>query len=746
MIRKTNIQSLFLVSFFASAAWAQSPNDVIINEVLLGSSSGQKDAVELLVTKSGGVDMRGWTLSDGSSPTGEGRLKLPNDAFLQNVPQYTRVVLVSNKGATFPYPAEDTDASTDSLLVLFADSATVDFSLTQTGSFDFTGTDNAVLISGPDSASGTVIDIVSWGGDISGWPSGQWSNNLSLGANKVAYFTNQTSGGLVNDNGSDGWLQSALEADHTLGRVNPGQFLEGKPIRLGAVTYFPLTPTASQSDTVEIVIGHTHSLTSASVVYTTGATPDSVTMTNISDSTYRGIIPPKNPGDVVSFLVRVIDSENNMAMSASYQYSVQTPLRFGTLRNYPTIPDPTQPVTIRAVVVSETTPTVKLLRTVNSVLDSISMNAIDDSTYETSSPIPPQSTGTTVTYQVKVVIGTYVALSNTVSYTVTDTFHIVDIPTIQANPYQYTGQTVSVAGIAVFGDGKLSTTQRKFYVVQSAGNGTRGIQIFSFTPATSNLVQRGDSVIVRGYVKEFSNITEVTDTTVVPLTVSVVATNQALPAQKLIGSFGQISDVSREGEWIKTKGTVTEVFTFTSGSSNVTINDGTSSIVVRIESAAGIVASQTFTTNQNYLISGIVGYFSPSTQIALGYASDVSPDTAGAVTSAKAGIKVSPHPFNPRTGEVIQYALRYGPNSRVIVRLYDVSGRLISVLADEIRALGRDESKDELKNYRKWDGRTRETSEVVPIGTYILSVEVTDRQTGKSSTKSAPVVVGTKLK
>lgn len=742
----SQLKRLLFGCLAVAALHAQTPNDVIVNEILIGSSAGLKDAVELLVLKPGGVDMRNWTLADGGSPTIEGRIKLPSDSYLSAVPQYTRIVLVSNKGAQFPLPAEDTDPSGDSLMVLFADSGAVDFSLTQVGSFDFLSSDNAVLISGPDSASGTVIDIVSWGGDFSGWPAGLWTSNLSMGGRRIAYFTNQSSGGLINDNGSDGWAQDSLETSHTLGRVNPGQFLGGKPIRLGALTFTPSSPTVAQSDTVTLTIGHAFSLASAFVVYSSTGLPDSVSMTVVADSTYRGIIPPQDPGEQITFFVRVIDDSGNVAESPSYSYTVQSPLRIGRIQNYPTIPDPTHSVTVRAVVVSDVIPTVKLFTTINSAVDSVTMISADDTTFVSSVPVSPQAEGTVVTYQIRVTIGSYSEYSPQATYTVTDTFKIMNIGDLQANPGAYTAHTVSVTGVAVIGDGKLSATQRKFYVVQSEAAGVRGVQVFSFTlPSAGSAVQRGDSVIVRGYVKEFSSITEVTDTTTVPLTVSIVSTGHALPSPKLISSYSQIASVSQEGEWIKTKGFVTDVFTFTSGSANVTVSDGTNSIVIRIESAAGITASQVFQTNSSYLVSGIVGYFSPSTQIALGYASDVEPDTAGAVSVARAAIKVSPYPFNPRVGEVLKYGLRYGNNTRVIVRLYDVAGRLISTLVDEVKAVGRDETRSAF-DYRTWNGRTRETSELVPIGTYILHVEVTDRTTGHSTTKSAPVVVATQLK
>src|SRR6185436_13329998 len=51
---------LFLVN---GAALAQAEDDVVVNEFSVNPATG-KEYVELLVTKPGGINMQGWTLSD----------------------------------------------------------------------------------------------------------------------------------------------------------------------------------------------------------------------------------------------------------------------------------------------------------------------------------------------------------------------------------------------------------------------------------------------------------------------------------------------------------------------------------------------------------------------------------------------------------------------------------------------------------------------------------------------------------
>ncbi len=226
--------------------YAQSPNDVIINEVVQGSSL--KDACELLITAPGGIDLRGWMLTDLSSPTSptgssEGILVFPDRPFLQNIAAFTRIVVVCNAGgATLPLSAEDTVASDDSTLVLM-DSTLLGGtgSLHRVGTVSLSSDDNLVLVTGPSLTAGTVVDIMSWGtGNISGWTS-TWMNPFTFSPGNAAVFTNPSSGNLNNDDGSDGW-STTPESNHTLGRANPGQFLEGKPLRVTGLTHSPVSP------------------------------------------------------------------------------------------------------------------------------------------------------------------------------------------------------------------------------------------------------------------------------------------------------------------------------------------------------------------------------------------------------------------------------------------------------------------------------------------------------------------------
>jgi len=187
----------------------------------------KKEWIELLVLKTDGVDLRNWRITDLGGPTAspsatEGVLTFPNASYLANIPQWTRIVVVLRTPDANPNEFQQDTVATDGTLVLF----TVGIPggvLDSTRTMDLSLTDNCVLVDGSLTA-GTVIDIVSWGGSITGWPAGMWSNDLTVSAGNGAYFTNapDTCSG-NNDNGLSGWLSNVPAANLTPGFINTGQ-------------------------------------------------------------------------------------------------------------------------------------------------------------------------------------------------------------------------------------------------------------------------------------------------------------------------------------------------------------------------------------------------------------------------------------------------------------------------------------------------------------------------------------------
>ena len=106
-----------------------------------------------------------------------------------------------------------------------------------------------------------------------------------------------------------------------------------------------------------------------------------------------------------------------------------------------------------------------------------------------------------------------------------------------------------------------------------------------------------------------------------------------------------------------------------------------------------------------------------------------------------ASIDVAPYVLIPSIGERIDYSYSFPNDSRVIVRVFDISGRFVTTLVDRFydssgTVFMEQDSSD-------WDGRDH-LGQILSPGTYMMHIEAMNFQTGQTSTDMAPIVIGVK--
>ena len=108
-----------------------------------------------------------------------------------------------------------------------------------------------------------------------------------------------------------------------------------------------------------------------------------------------------------------------------------------------------------------------------------------------------------------------------------------------------------------------------------------------------------------------------------------------------------------------------------------------------------------------------------------------------------ASVQISPAPFIllPSFDETLDFSYSFPNNSRVIIRIYDLSGRFITSLVDKYYSNAGTVKREE--DSSAWDGRDQ-LGQIVPPGTYIMHMEVMNPVTGETQTDAAPIVVGVK--
>lgn len=166
-------------------------------------------------------------------------------------------------------------------------------------------------------------------------------------------------------------------------------------------------------------------------------------------------------------------------------------------------------------------------------LDSqINMSVSSGDTYMTDSPIPAQSQGTTVYYQIEAMDDSSAAATTDIlDYTVLSEYTIYDIQYTTdpggASPME--GEFVITSGIVTAGSGELTSSG---FLMQDGDGAWNGIWVY----APDYTVQRGDEVQVYGVVEEYYDKTEISDVT----DVTILSSGNDLP-NPVIESCGALN-------------------------------------------------------------------------------------------------------------------------------------------------------------------------------------------------------------
>ena len=108
-------------------------------------------------------------------------------------------------------------------------------------------------------------------------------------------------------------------------------------------------------------------------------------------------------------------------------------------------------------------------------------------------------------------------------------------------------------------------------------------------------------------------------------------------------------------------------------------------------------------------------------------------------TIIKADIKPAPYVIIPSIGERLDFEYSFPSNSRVVIRIFDLNYRFITSIVD--RFYESSGTVTRMVDGADWDGKNH-LSQIVSPGTYLMHMEVTNWETGKSSFDIAPIVVG----
>lgn len=107
------------------------------------------------------------------------------------------------------------------------------------------------------------------------------------------------------------------------------------------------------------------------------------------------------------------------------------------------------------------------------------------------------------------------------------------------------------------------------------------------------------------------------------------------------------------------------------------------------------------------------------------------------ITSLKAILNIPPQAFNPYAGETIDIEFGSRGGVKAILRIYDSEGKLVFTPQNLLI------NSSDVLTY-EWNGRDK-NHKLLPLGLYIIHLEIIDVTSGNKKTNKAPVVIGAPL-
>ncbi len=306
----------------------------------------------------------------------------------------------------------------------------------------------------------------------------------------------------------------------------------------------------------------------------------------------------------------------------------------------------------------------------------------------------------------------------------------VTIQTIRENFSTFTGTTVNLNVVVAIGSGITRLDRTEAYVQDESGYGI----VLSATGLLNPALVQGDSINLLGEVSEYNGTKQI-----INFSSTQLASGSPVPGIRTITSAELAAD-ENQGSFVRVWGAVQSRSDGVGGGSNIGLEDADGLLTIRIWDTTHLLddltADSLLQVGNLVQVFGIASEYNGDGQLLAAYASDIQPYQEGEDSDGGTSLSVAPYPFVPQLAEKIQYTYKFPANSRVTLRIFDMSGHIVTTLFEDYRSLA-------LEVTRTWNGRN-EIYQVVAPGTYIMHLETVNRSTGEILTDMAPVVIGSR--
>ncbi len=211
------------------------------------------------------------------------------------------------------------------------------------------------------------------------------------------------------------------------------------------------------------------------------------------------------------------------------------------------------------------------------------------------------------------------------------------IADIQNNLSQYEGQVVTIEAVVTIGVNITRTDRCDAYVQDESG---RGINLSDASTNYPELV-RGNRLRITGTVTEYVSATTGDATTeLTNFTLEVISTDNPIPAVAYL-TCAEANNIDLEGTFIETAGVITDKAEGIGGGTNMTIEDGTTPLQLRIWDSSGLDLSA-FNVGDTIVVRGLIDSYRKAAQLVVAYQQDIEKGTIPQTTAGSGRVTVQP--------------------------------------------------------------------------------------------------------
>jgi hypothetical protein len=294
---------------------------------------------------------------------------------------------------------------------------------------------------------------------------------------------------------------------------------------------------------------------------------------------------------------------------------------------------------------------------------------------------------------------------------------------LQQNINIFTGQRLTIEGRVTVSTNTLRNDRTSAFIQDESGFGIN-ISEFDILPQ----YVRGKKFRINGDISVYNSVTQIE-----PVSDNLLDDDIRIPAPARL-SAAEASDFDLlDGTYVEVRGLIDDTY-YAGGGMNVTIADRSGYIIARVWDSTNLPVFD-LTLQDSIVVKGVVGTFAGAAQLLPSEADDV---IAKFAPTLPLQINLPKGVFAPDLGEEITIEIGTGnKQSNIRLRLFSLKGQLVHTFADGTFSASR--------NIFRWNGRDSR-GDLVPIGNYILHLEVRDHNNANKRSKMVPFVIGTRLK